>query len=302
VSGAARWPNLFLVGAAKAGTTSLWRYLAAHPEVFMAPVKEPHFFSGQGTRLYPAIRDDHAYLRLFERARTRLLGEASPSYLWHEPAAARIKEASPDAKILISLRDPVERAYATYWHSLRLGLERESFAAAVARHVSSRSEAAAPYVSRSQYTRDVARYLRLFGPNVHVVVVEKLARDARRELAAIFAFLGVDPAFAGRIDTRPHNAFVRPRGRLASALLASERVRLTGQRLVPRALRWPIERTLLERGPKPALDPETDALLTDFFRSDVLALARLLGRALPWPRWPETAAAVEGIPRKQAAG
>jgi hypothetical protein len=295
------WPNLFVVGAAKAGTTSLWRYLAAHPDVFMARVKEPHFFSGQGTALYPAIRDQHAYLALFAHARTRFRGEASPSYLWWEPAAARIKEVRPDARIVIALRDPVERAYAMYWHNVRIGLERGSFESAVARDLESRS-AVPPHVLRSRYARDVARYLRLFEPNVHVILFEELVRDVRVELAALFAFLGVDTAVAGSIDGKRHNPFVRPRNRLAARLLTSERVRRTGQRLVPRPLRWPVERALLRTGSKPALDPDTEVLLTDFYRPDVLELTRLLGRSLPWPRWPEATADAEHARLAHAAG
>ena len=295
------WPNLFVVGAAKAGTTSLWRYLAAHPDVFMARVKEPHFFSGQGTTLYPGIRDEDAYLRLFVNAGARFRGEASPSYLWWEPAAARIKEASADARIVIALRDPVERAYSVYWHSLRIGVERGGFGAAVARGLESRSPVP-PFVLRSRYARDVARFMRLFGPNVHVMLSEELARDVRREVETLFTFLGVDPTVAGRIDLKQHNAFVRPRNRVAAGLLGSERVRKTGQQVVPRSLRWPIERALLRTGSKPPLDADTDALLTDFFRSDVLEVARLLRRPLPWARWPEAAAEAEQARLAHAPG
>jgi hypothetical protein len=285
---ASPWPNLFVVGAAKAGTTSLWRYLDAHPDIFMARIKEPHFFSGQGTSLYPGVHDEEAYLRLFAHARTRFRGEASPSYLWWEPTAARIKDAAPDASIVIALRDPVDRAYAMYWHEVRLGRERGSFEAAVARQLDSQL-AVPPYVLRSRYARDVCRYLCLFGSNVHVILFEELARDVRRELRVLFMFLGVDSAVAAHIDAKQHNPFVRPRNGVAARLLASERARKTGQRLVPRRLRWPVERSLLQMGAKPALHSDTDALLTDFFRSDVLELAQLLGRSLPWARWPEVA-------------
>ena len=103
------WPNLFIVGAAKGGTTSLWRCLAEHPEIFMSRLKEPHFFSRHQPPIYPTVHDEAAYLRLFAGARTRLRGEASPSYLWSEAAAARIERVSPDARILVALAEP----YAT---------------------------------------------------------------------------------------------------------------------------------------------------------------------------------------------
>ena len=77
------WPNLFVVGAAKAGTTSLWRYLDQHPAIYMSPVKEPHYFSSFTPGLFPAVKDEGEYLELFRDAGDApLRGEASASYLW----------------------------------------------------------------------------------------------------------------------------------------------------------------------------------------------------------------------------
>ena len=105
------WPNLFVVGAAKAGTTSLWRYLDQHPAIYMSPVKEPHYFSSFTPGLFPAVKDEGEYLRLFRDAGDApLRGEASASYLWDAETPRRHPSRSPDAKIVISLRDPVERA------------------------------------------------------------------------------------------------------------------------------------------------------------------------------------------------
>ncbi len=280
--GQASWPNLFVVGAAKAGTTSLWRYLSAHPAIFMARVKEPHFFSQYDEGLFPVVHDEASYLRLFAHARTPLRGEASPSYLWNEAAAERIKRASPRAKILIALRDPVERMQALYWHRVRIGFERQSFADAFERESSL-------YARRGRCAADVRRFLRLFGPDVRVLVFEELVRDFRRELAAVFAFLGVDPTVAERIELGAHNRFALPRNAVAAGLLRSARARRAARHVVPHALRAPIEDLLMKRGTKPALDPDLDRTLTAFFRPDVRELERALGRALPWARWTEPA-------------
>ena len=76
------WPNLFVVGAARAGTTTLWRYLGRHPEIWMAPIKETNFFSAYRPPLNPSVGDEASYLRLFAPgAESKLRGEASPSYL-----------------------------------------------------------------------------------------------------------------------------------------------------------------------------------------------------------------------------
>src|SRR2546421_5730717 len=90
----ARWPNLFLVGAGKAGTTSLWHYLDSHPDISMSRVKEPHFFSRGGLPGLPVVKSAEAYLDLFAGAgQARYRGEASPSYLCDEGSARAIKAA-----------------------------------------------------------------------------------------------------------------------------------------------------------------------------------------------------------------
>ena len=282
----APWPNVFIVGTARSGTTSLLRYLGEHPDIFMTHFKEPHFFSRHRPSGAPFVHDEAAYLRLFAGASTPLRGEASPSYLWAEPAAGRIKRASPDAKILIALRDPVERSHSYYWNRVRRGLERRGFPAAVLEESARGFPSERPsYASHMRCADDVRRYFELFGSNVRVVVFEELVSDVARGLAGIFAFLGVDPTVATRIDPERHNAFALPRGRLAAGLLGSNRTRLAARAVVPYKLRWSIESRLLERRAKPRIDPDTDRMLTEYFEPDVRRLSTLLGRRLPWPRW-----------------
>ncbi|MDQ3821894.1 MAG: sulfotransferase [Actinomycetota bacterium] len=291
MSAAPSWPNLFVVGAARAGTTSLLRYLGEHPDVFMTRFKEPHFFSRHRPSLAPYVHDEAAYLRLFASARTPFRGEASTSYLWAEPAAARIERASPEAKILISVRDPVERSHSFYWHRVRRGLERRSFAAAVADEL----ERGFPHERPScgwhiRCAADLRRYLDVFGTNVRVIVFEELIRDVARELAGVFDFLGVDPTVSRQIEPERHNAFAVPRSRLAADLLGSDRTRRVARALVPYRARWSFERTLIARRRKPSMDAETDRILTEYFASEVRELQGVLGRPLPWSRWPALAA------------
>ena len=131
-----RWPNLFIAGAAKAGTGYLYTHLGAHPDIRMSGLKEPHFFSQ--VELWPEVRpfvttvtDEGAYLKLFEGAGERYAGEASTSYFWQPATADRIQERCPDARVIISLRDPVERAYSHYLNDHRAGVEPRSFLDAV---------------------------------------------------------------------------------------------------------------------------------------------------------------------------
>jgi len=127
------WPNFFLVGAAKAGTTSIYAYLSQHPDVFFPKVKEPHFFTQVRAApelqiLIDAIGNRSSYLGLYSRAaRHTVIDDASPSYLWHPKVPERIHAEVPEAKIAIILRDPVERAYPHYLMDYREGAQNLPF-------------------------------------------------------------------------------------------------------------------------------------------------------------------------------
>src|SRR3954452_10350655 len=104
------WPNVFVVGAAKAGTTTLCDTLASHPDVTLCRVKEPHFFScvqpsSAGMSYLPVVRDPNQYRRLYAGSRTRYVLDGSTSYLWDRRAATRIADVRPDARIIVSLRN-----------------------------------------------------------------------------------------------------------------------------------------------------------------------------------------------------
>ena len=117
------WPNFFIVGAPRCGTTSLWYYLSQSPEVFMSTKKEPKYFNSyESVRLYfdPPIRDKKKYLELFHEVRNeRAIGEASTSYLADPSTPELIHKVLPESRIIISLRDPVERAFSHHLLDLR---------------------------------------------------------------------------------------------------------------------------------------------------------------------------------------
>jgi hypothetical protein len=280
----ARWPNLFLVGVGKGGTSSLWAYLDQHPDVFMSAVKEPHYFSDAITPLSPAVKDTSAYLALFAAGSDhRIRGEASVSYFWDAASAPRIRTTCPDAKILVILRDPVERAHSHYWDAVRFGVETRSFADAVREELDgSRRPGLEPYVRRSIYAEPLARYAEHFPAAVHVVFFEELVHDRVATLRDVFAFLGVDPSVADDVHDEARNRFALPRGPVARRLLASSAARAAARRLVPRAQRSALEARMFRQARRPPNDAHTVGVLDHAFGPDRLALEAMLGRRLPW--------------------
>ncbi len=124
-------PDFLILGAQKAGTTSLFAYLSEHPRVAPALCKEVHFFDynyQRGASWYRA----HFPTRWTCWRRGLVTGEGSPYYLFHPRAPARAHEVMPQAKLIVLLRNPVERAYSHYQHQVRLGLEPLAFEDALA--------------------------------------------------------------------------------------------------------------------------------------------------------------------------
>jgi hypothetical protein len=271
------WPNFFIVGVPKAGTTSLYEWLKQHPQVFMSPVKEPHYFSNDLVSAARFIaRDEHAYLGLFSKASGyQAIGEASTSYFqFWRLVPDRIKLAAPGARIIILLRDPVERAYSNYLMLHRTGRERwGSFYDAL------RDSPQAPSYGLT-YAMPTRAYLKALGEqNVLVLMSESLKRNPYELLAKVARFLKIDEAAMTSIDTFVANSGGAPRGAWAQKVFAA-RDRLPVQQLpMPRSSRRLLVRLLL--APKSAIDPRAVDLLRPVFEKDLEELECLLGRPLP---------------------
>lgn len=200
-------PNFFIVGAARSGTTSLDRYLSQHPEIYMTPRKETHFFvngllppyfTGPGDEGLNrrVIRDEDQYARLFASVKgAKAVGESSAFYLCFPGTAERIAQAVPDAKIIIILREPADRVYSAYTFLVRDGRETLGFAEGLSREEERKQKGFEPmwwYKELSLYYSQVRYYLEVFGAQrVKVLLYEELYANAGQSLRDVFAFLGV---------------------------------------------------------------------------------------------------------------
>jgi hypothetical protein len=292
-----RWPNFFVVGAAKAGTTSLHAYLAGHPEIYMAAVKEPHYFSRlkpspERRPFLPTIDGERTYLNLFRDAGDRRVrGESSTSYLTVPDAARRIRERCPTAKAVILLREPVSRAHSHFLADVRDGVERRSFRQAIEDELSGSEQlewgVSGLYVTIGRYAEDVARYRRLFGTNLHVLFFEDLVADPTTNVRQVLDFLGVDGGYANSLSPEPHNPYRRSRAGFAGRIFSSPHVRVVSRRLLPRGARARVKESLTKTAPKPSVPVEDWKRLTALYRPDVKQLTKLLGRRPPWPAYAE---------------
>ena len=243
-------PDFVIVGAQKAGTTALYAYLRWHPDITGPSFKEVSFFDrhyAQGERWY------RAHLPIRRRA---LVGEASPSYLFHPLAPERVKRLIPNARLIALLRDPVERAFSHYQHEVALGREELSFEDAIDREEErmqgevermlrdptyfSHAWWNYTYVSRGRYAEQLERWHAAFPrEQLLVLLTDELAADTAGTYRRVLDFLGA----------RPHELDAYPRI---------------------------FDRDYAE------MKPETRARLRGEFEEPNRRLAALLGRDLPW--------------------
>jgi hypothetical protein len=182
-----KFPNFYVFGAAKAGTTAVWHWLRQHEDVFLPDVKEPGYFAFANTDAKPKkgpfdadyasriTTDAEAFNRLYLAAGSRMTGDASPVYLSHQCAAQSIACVRPDAMIIIILRNPVERAFSQYLHHVRDGLEPcNSFEAALAAEPDRLAEGwswSYGYAALGDYADQISRVLNAF-PQDQVLFLE----------------------------------------------------------------------------------------------------------------------------------
>jgi Sulfotransferase family len=274
------WPNFYVVGAPKAGTSSVYYHLKKHPEVFLPENKEPRYFS-------PEVREKRVtleeYRELYRGARGyRAIGDMSPCYLLDEGAARRIHDVSPEAKIVVMVRDPVERAWSDYLFCRTLGTEPEATLLEALRRYERREarewHLSRLYIEQGMYTGQIRRYRETFGADrVLVLLFDDLTRNPRELFTRLAVHIGVSPDyFSEAVLAEPYNQYRMPRQRALVQAVRSWRV----QTLLPRSVvRW--LRPLFFDMKKPVLDGESRRRLQDMYAAEVDSLEELLGRKLP---------------------
>jgi len=180
-------PTFIIGGAAKCATTSLHEYLGQHPDVCVSKLKELHFFDTD-TRYAKGLGHYASYFS--HHAGEKAIGESSPCYLHGRYIAERINKDLPGVKLLFLFRDPVKRAYSSYWHGYRVGKPMGTFIEAMddpnCRHT----------FERSRYWKYLETYFEIFGRDRCLcLLTERLAKEPEQVMKEAYAFLGVDDSF-----------------------------------------------------------------------------------------------------------
>jgi hypothetical protein len=300
-------PNFFIIGAPKAGTTSLYHYLDQHPQIYMCPVKEPcHFasevtpenFSPQYRKIYlaAAARDATAgekrfsgyvpewadYLSLFASAMDETaIGEASVCYLWSPSAAKNIASRLPNARIVALLRHPIERAWSQYLHGVANGYISKSFRQQIENCLRSRADEftpAYPFLEFGLYSGQIRTYFDLF-PRQNVKVC--LYQDGLTAiLPELFRFLNVDPDFQINFGTRHLDSANAATPTAVYRSLSKSGLWQPLRRLVPPRARAALRRLAFRKHTVPPMQEMDRRFLCNYYREDVLSLSKVLDRDL----------------------
>jgi hypothetical protein len=273
-----RLPTFLVIGVPKAGTTTLAAALGAHPEVFVPREKELHFFDRRFERGLDWYRSWFA-----PAGAARAAGEATPTYVYDARAMRRLAETLPEARLIVLLRNPVDRAYSNYWYQRSLGYETRSFEEAVRAEMADPDAQPFRHLTRGRYLPYLEAAAELFPRSRLLVLLFEDLRDRPEEtLAAACRHVGVDPAAlppgAGR---RPENTTTV----LRSEWLRRSMLTNPAWRRLPRRLVAAVDRANRARRRYPPMDPSLRAELLAFFERDNAALAAWLGRDLDlWAR------------------
>jgi hypothetical protein len=287
-------PNFIIIGASKAGTTSVYHYMKQHPQIFMCPVKEPRYLAYTGEQndeppgllniTYFPIKTLEEYLDLYKGVKDELIiGEASPIYLASPAAAGRIKELMPEAKMLAILRNPVETAFSMHMMLVRRNIIPYKSGDDFSRVFTKDS----PIVTEGFYHQHLKHYLAFFSKEqIKIHLYNHFKQNPLSVIQDVYSFLGVDPSFIPDLSVQ-HNVGGIPRNkRLNMMMFKIQRlwnkkavIKLRG--LVPDyAVRkyW----SLYKRNLNARIDypPELRRQLAEIYRQDILKLQELIQQDL----------------------
>jgi hypothetical protein len=279
-------PNLFIVGAPRAGTTSLYNYLKQHPEVFMSPIKEPHHFARKDIYEFldeisppKIISDFRDYISLFRDGKgKKIRGEASITYLYSKSATREIYELIPDAKIIISLRNPIERALSHFKLDILHGIIiAKSFCEAIRKRPL--------YLWMGLYYEHVKRYIETFPKqNIKIIIYDDLKNDPLYVMKDICRFLEIDENYVFNIGLKKYNASLIPKN-VYFHTLATRARKILREVVHPNLysrIREIYKMFFLSENSN-SFDFDVSRcidFLTNYFKEDVEKLSELLGRDL----------------------
>ena len=268
----------------KSGTTSLHYYLSQHPDIYMAPVKETHYFSKN------FAKGENWYRSNFEGCtREPIIGEFSTTYMNYPAVPGRIAELIPQAKLMFLLRDPIERAYSNYWFSVSIGQQApdRSFSDVIRTQKGQQY-----YVNPGFYYDLLSGFLRIFDrKQIFILITEELKKEPRQQMSSCYKYLGIDASFVPNLNQK-FNVTVTTSNKWKKK--TDQNWLVIKRALRPYFLRFPTSlrrrlskveqlfRLQILNEERPPISKEDRDYLADIFQEHNIKLANFMERELPW--------------------
>jgi hypothetical protein len=283
-----KYPNFFVIGAAKSGTTSLFHCLSFHPQIFLPKLKEPNYFGDhyhynnskyfgpKPNALSYSINDKSKYFNLFDNTnKHKAVGDVSPFYLYSKTSAVNIYNHNPNAKIIIILRNPVDRAFSHYLHLRRAQREPfNSFYKAVKAETHRIKDGwfwDYHYLSMGIYRPQLARYFNIFpAENIRLFSFSYLTKNLPSFLKDIFRFLDVNHNFTPPIGKK-YNVSLSPKNAYIGKVFDTDNIlKKLFNKLMSKNTKYFLKKyvynTLYVR---PSIDPNLKIALLKFYSQDI---------------------------------
>jgi len=303
--------NLFIVGAAKAGTTSLSHLLSLQPEIKFSPIKEPNYFSTDIDILHFSkaykkrtyfidenyfknfpfpplqlsfVRKPEQYAQLFKATREyKYYAEASTSYLFSKHAAKNIWEYNPKAKILIVLRNPYQRTLSHYNMALKYGFVSKSFEESLIQDINQKNKAwgqSELFIELSSYYLQVKRYLTIFPEKqVKIILFEDLIEKQEETLNSICHFLGITK-IATPLNTHKNKGEIPHFPALNKLLYESGIIKLLNTHKIHPNTKKKLQNILFKNIENKEIPIKVIEILKPYFFGDIQKTAKLINRDL----------------------
>lgn len=268
--------NTFIVGAPKAGTSSLHFYLNQHPQVCMSSVKEPNFFSAKEVEnLYynsDIVSSTKDYNSLFE-SDLKIKGESSVSYLYYHQVARRIYEYNNDAKIIIMLRNPTFRLFSHYLMDKRLGFCSVSLQE-IYDNRGTHSLFFQQFFSLGNYSEQIKKYQEVFDKSqILILLYDDLKLDTKLVVERVFSFLNVEKK---DVDLQVKNQMLVPTNGLLSVIYKFRFIRKFLRFLFPSQLIKSIKKTFFNSKNIDKLSPSELKMISNYYEDEISNLELLI--------------------------
>ena len=278
------WPNFFIVGAMRSGTTTLHAYLKNQPDVYMPDEKEPVYFSTLPSIFSGRQLTKEEYLTLFDNVKNeKAIGEASIQYLRDPLSHKRIFEKLPQAKIIIILRNPVFRAFSQYlaiWSIKKISISEEI--RKDAKRMDENDLENDNPLAYGLYYNQIKRYLNKFGSNqVRIFLYEEFFNDPQKSLKDVLDFLDVSTEVRP-LNSEKLNEYFTP-NHFMWKIITNPIIKKLGYSLLSEEKRisW-YKRLRSKNKTKLKLSEDNKKFLINFYKNDVDSLEKLLNKKLPW--------------------